>query len=66
MAIVIKQTIIFLAPNQSVQEDGCFGINVMHQIPLQASKSRQNVNYFNVSPPVRSTSPVIVDGFFKH
>ena len=42
MAIVIKQ-IIFLAPNQSVQEDGCFGINVMHQIALQASKLRQKV-----------------------
>ena len=43
MAIVIQQIIIFLAPNQSVQEDGCFGINVMHQIALQVSKSRQKV-----------------------
>ena len=62
MTIVIKQIIINLALNQSVQEDGCFGINVMHQVALQASKSRQK----DVSPPFWSTSPVIVDAFFKH
>ena len=43
MATVIKQIIIFLASDQSVQEDGCFGIKVMRQVALQASKPRQKV-----------------------
>ena len=43
MAIVIKQIIIILELDQSVQEDGCFAINVMHQVALQTIKSRQKV-----------------------
>ena len=57
MATVIKQIIIFLAPNQSVQE-GCFGINVMHQVALQVSKSHQKVyndlmSVHHSGPPVQ-------------
>ena len=57
MATVTKQIIIFLASDQSVQEDRCFGINVMHEVALRASKSRQKV--YNDLMSVHQSGPPV-------